>query len=139
VDRYNNSIHSVTNRKPVDIFLNRTSRINYQGLNNFKEQTQEEIKGLLLHKKKMSTDRLNKHRNRTTQYNQGDTVYVYNRQRIKIDSNQRRWKLMVGSRSRLNQGKSSINPILKVKDRFAENVSQTLYKNKYRKKNKKMQ
>jgi len=26
VDRYNNSIHSVTNRKPVDIFLNRNSR-----------------------------------------------------------------------------------------------------------------
>jgi len=58
----------------------RTSRINYQGLNNFKEQTQEDIKGLPLHKQKMSTDRLNKHRNRPTQYNQGDIVYVSNKQ-----------------------------------------------------------
>jgi len=79
VDRYNNSSPN-TNRKAVDIFLNRTSRKNYQGLNNFNEQTQEDIRGLLLHKQKMSTDRLNKHRNRPTQYNQGDTVYVFNRQ-----------------------------------------------------------
>jgi len=55
VDRYNNSIHSVTNCKPVDIFLSRTSTINYQGLKNFKEQTQEDIRGLILHKLKMST------------------------------------------------------------------------------------
>jgi len=38
VDRYNNSVHSVTNHKPVDIFFDRASRINYQGLTNFKNK-----------------------------------------------------------------------------------------------------
>jgi len=30
VDRYNNSVHSFTNHKPVDIFFDRASRINYK-------------------------------------------------------------------------------------------------------------
>jgi len=37
VDRYNNTVYSVTNKKPVDIFFNRTTRINYQGLSDFKQ------------------------------------------------------------------------------------------------------
>jgi len=88
VDRYNNSVHSVINRKPVDIFFNRTSRINYQGLTNFKEKTQEDIRGLLLHKQKMSTARLNKTRTQPVKYDQGNVVYVSNKQ-IKSKDKQR--------------------------------------------------
>jgi len=80
VDRYNNSVHSVTNRKPVDIFFDRTSRINYQGLTNFKEQTQEDIRGLLEYRQKMSTDRFNKTRARPNTYRPGDTIFVSNKQ-----------------------------------------------------------
>ena len=88
VDRYNNSVHSVTNRKPVDIFFNRTSRINYQGLSNFKEQTQEDIRGLLRYKQEMSTARFNSTRAKPVTYSQGDTVYVSNKQ-IKSKDKQR--------------------------------------------------
>lgn len=37
VDGYNNTIHSVTKRKPADVLFGRTQRFNYQNLTNFTE------------------------------------------------------------------------------------------------------
>lgn len=88
VDRYNNSVHSVTNRKPVDIFFNRTSRTNYQGLVDFKQQTLEDVKGLIAFNQESTNFYKNKLRTKPLSYNQGDKIFVANRQ-IKTKEKQR--------------------------------------------------
>jgi len=81
VDRYNNTVPSVTNRNLVDIFFfNRTSRINYQGLADFKHQTLEDIRGLIEHKQNLTNNGRNKNRSDPLSYEPGDTVYVANKQ-----------------------------------------------------------
>lgn len=87
VDRYNNSVHSVTNRKPVGMIFNRSSRINYQGLAYFKEQTLEDTRGLIQHKQSLINHSRNKKRAEPIQYVQGDKVFVANKQ-IKTNEKQ---------------------------------------------------
>lgn len=80
VDRYNTSVHSVTNRKPADIFFDRSSRINYQGLTDFRQQTLEDIRGLIEHKQTRTNMARNKARNEPKSYEPGDEVFVANKQ-----------------------------------------------------------
>lgn len=80
VDRYNNTIHSVTKRKPADIFLNRTARINYQELSNFRERTYDDIKALLLHEQETRNARNNKTRSPPHDFTIGDEMFISNKQ-----------------------------------------------------------
>lgn len=80
VDRYNNSVHSVKNKRPVDIFFDRTSKINYQGLSDFKRKTLEDVRGLIEHKQTMAGSNLNKNRSRPLEYGPGETVFIRNKQ-----------------------------------------------------------
>jgi len=79
VDRYNKTVHSVTNKKPVDIFFNSTSRINNQGLSDFKQQTLENIRGLIEHKQTLSNNGRTKNGSDPISYEPGDTVCVANK------------------------------------------------------------
>lgn len=78
----------MTHKKPVDNFFNRTSRINYQGLSDFKQQTLEDIRGLIEHKQTLTNNGRNKNRSDPISYEPGGTVYVANKQ-IKTKEKQR--------------------------------------------------
>nr|AAL13731.1 LD21171p [Drosophila melanogaster] len=80
VDRYNTSVHSVTNRKPADVFFDRSSRVNYQGLTDFRRQTLEDIKGLIEYKQIRGNMARNKNRDEPKSYGPGDEVFVANKQ-----------------------------------------------------------
>lgn len=80
VDRYNNTIHSVIKRKPADVFLNRTARINYQELANFREHTNEDIKALLLHEQETRNARINKTRSPPRNFDSGNELFIANKQ-----------------------------------------------------------
>lgn len=80
VDRYNNTVHSVIKRKPVDVFFNRTARINYQELANFRERTNDDIKALLLHEQQTRNARNNKRRSPPRNFDTGDNLFIANKQ-----------------------------------------------------------
>lgn len=62
VDRYNNSIHSVTQRKPADVFLNRAATMDLQKLLEIKHREYEDIRGLLQHKQETANNSKNKNK-----------------------------------------------------------------------------
>lgn len=80
VDRYNNTIHSVTKQKPNDIFFNRTQRINYQELTNFKARVFSEVREHIKKNQEMRNLRINKKRKKGKRYEQGDILYVKSKQ-----------------------------------------------------------
>lgn len=80
VDRYNNTIHSVTRRKPSDVFFNRSERFNYQNLVNFRDQVNQDIRGLIEHNQKATNDRLNKTRSDPANLAEGAEVIIRNKQ-----------------------------------------------------------
>ena len=76
VDRYNNTVHSVIQRKPSDVFFNRSQRVNYQNLLNIRSRINNDLRGL----KKKNMEARNKRRNLKRvvpkKYKNGDVVYV---------------------------------------------------------------
>ncbi|XP_049316307.1 retrovirus-related Pol polyprotein from transposon opus isoform X1 [Bactrocera dorsalis] len=80
VDRYNNTIHSVTKRKPADIFFGRTQRINYQGLTNFKEIVNSDLRNEIARNQKNTLNYHNKNRSKIRNYEPGDTIFKKNKQ-----------------------------------------------------------
>lgn len=80
-DRYNNTVHSVTNKKPVDIFFNRAERINYQNLQNFRRKLNKQVKKSIKERQKATLERHNaKHRAVPKEYKAGDVVHIRNKQ-----------------------------------------------------------
>lgn len=88
VDRYNNSIHSVTNNKPADLFFDRSARINYQGLTNFRTKALEDVRGMIEYRQELANAAHNKTRKEPLSYNVGDKIFVANKQ-IKTKEKQR--------------------------------------------------
>lgn len=80
VDRYNNSVHSMTRMKPVDIFLNRTSRINYQNLTNFRDKVFDDVRNRIMKGQEMTNARLNRNRTDPKGYEEGKVVFIADRQ-----------------------------------------------------------
>jgi len=66
----------MTNKKPVDFFFNRSSRINYQGLSDFKQLTLEDIRGLIEHKQTFTNNVRNKNRSDPISYKQVLLCYL---------------------------------------------------------------
>lgn len=75
VDRYNNTIHSVTGKKPSDVFLNRLSRINYQNLIDFKTKVNEDIVERLKKCQKNKINRENLKKDKPKEYEPGEIVF----------------------------------------------------------------
>lgn len=88
VDRYNNCVHSVINKKPADLFFDRSARINYQGFNDFRTQVLEDVRGLVEIRQGFANATHNKTRSDPISYSQDDIVFVANKQ-IKTKENQR--------------------------------------------------
>lgn len=85
---YNNSIHSVTNNKPADLFFDRSARINYQGLTNFRTKALEGVRGMIEYRQEFANAAHNKTRKEPLLYNVGDKIFVANKQ-IKTKEKQR--------------------------------------------------
>jgi len=80
VDRYNNSIHSVTKRKPVDIFFNRCTSIDLQKMVELRQKKHEDIRGLLQRSQEVSNHNKNRNRSAPKTYQAGQEVFVVNKQ-----------------------------------------------------------
>lgn len=80
VDRYNNTVHSVIKKKPVDIFFGRTERINYQNLTNFKEVVNNDLRNEIARNQKIQLYRQNAKRQKPKTFNVGDVVFKKNKQ-----------------------------------------------------------
>jgi len=80
VDRYNNSVHSVTNRKPSDIFFNRSERINFQKLLDFKAKVNNDLRAEIRRKQSLQLLTHNKKRQSPNDFKKGDIIYVKNKQ-----------------------------------------------------------
>lgn len=80
VDRYNNTVHSVTRKKPVDIFFGRTERINYQNLANFKEVVNNDLRKEIARNQKIQLYRQNAKKKKPKNYSSGDIVFKKNKQ-----------------------------------------------------------
>lgn len=80
VDRYNNTVHTVTKKKPVDVFFNRTSRINYQNLINFKEKVNQDLQHEIARNQRNNLNRLNRKRIKPPSYKEGEVIYRKNKQ-----------------------------------------------------------
>lgn len=76
VDRYNNTIHSVTKRKPSDLFFARSNRINYQGLLNFRDKVNEDVVQRIQNAQQTNLRRENLKKVEPKTYEVGDTIYV---------------------------------------------------------------
>lgn len=76
VDRYNNTIHSVTGRKPSDIFFGREQRVNYQNLLNFKEKVNEDIIQRIKNNQRLKLQRENLKKNIPKTYEIGQPIYT---------------------------------------------------------------
>lgn len=79
-DRYNNSIHSVTKKKPADIFFGRSQRINYQNLLDFKNIVNTDLKYEIIRNQKNQLNRHNKKRSPPENYKHGETVFKRDKQ-----------------------------------------------------------
>lgn len=80
VDRYNNSFHSVTGKKPVDIFFARSQRINYQKLLDFKTKLNQDVKCEIMRKQKNQISKHNSKRTKPKAYKPGDVVFKVDKQ-----------------------------------------------------------
>lgn len=76
VDRYNNTIHSVTNKKPSDIFFGREQRINYQNLIDFKTKVNEDVLSRIKRNQKIKISRANADKEKPKTYAPGEVIYV---------------------------------------------------------------
>lgn len=76
VDRYNNTVHSVTKKKPSDIFFNRSSRINFQDLVNFRAKVNNDLRVEIERKQKADNKRRNAKKTSPKKYKKGDIVYT---------------------------------------------------------------
>lgn len=70
----------MTNNKPADLFFDRSARINYQGLTNFRKKVLEDVSVLIKYGKGLTNEAHNKTRSKPTSYNQGDKIFVVNKQ-----------------------------------------------------------
>ncbi|CAD7091730.1 unnamed protein product [Hermetia illucens] len=80
VDRYNNSFHSVTGKKPVDIFFARSQRINYQKLLDFKTKLNQDVKCEIMRRQKNQISKHNSKRTKPKSYKPGDVVFEVDKQ-----------------------------------------------------------
>lgn len=80
VDRYNNTIHSVTKKKPADIFFGRTERINYQNLIDFKEIVNHDLRNEIARNQKIQLYRQNAKKTKPKTYSPGEVVFKKNKQ-----------------------------------------------------------
>lgn len=76
VDRYNDSIHSVTQQKPNEIFFGRIQRTNYQNLIDFKTKIHEDLIERLRKNQDATITRENSKRVDPKTYEPGDTIYT---------------------------------------------------------------
>lgn len=76
VDRYNNTIHSVTKRKPTDAFFNRSQRVNYQNLLNIRSKINKDLRGIIKRNMEARNVRLNLKRSAPRRYCEGEVVYA---------------------------------------------------------------
>lgn len=76
VDRYNNTIHSVINKKPSDVFFNRSQRINYQSLLNIRQKINNDLRGIIRKNMDARNARKNLKRVVPKKYRKGEVVYV---------------------------------------------------------------
>lgn len=76
VDKYNNTIHSVTKMKPNDIFFGRIQQTNYQSLLEARTKINEDLTEQIKKNQKVKITRENLKRNKPKKYNVGEKIYV---------------------------------------------------------------
>lgn len=76
VDRYNNSIHSVTGKRPGDIFFNRTGTTNLEKLLEARSKINKDLRILIKRNAKERNKRINKNRSSPKKFKRGDVIYV---------------------------------------------------------------
>lgn len=76
VDRYNNTIHSVTGRRPSDIFFNRIRTSDFNKLLEARSKINRDLRKLIRKNVKERNTRMNRKRFSPKKYKKGDVIYV---------------------------------------------------------------
>lgn len=76
VDKYNNTVHSATGKRPSDIFFNRVQTADYDTLLTARSKINRDLRGLIKKNVLERNRRVNKRRNSPRKYKQGDVVFV---------------------------------------------------------------
>lgn len=76
VDRYNNTIHSTTKKRPRDLFFNRNVGANYESLLSEQKKVNTDLRHLLKRNMAARNARMNKKRQSPKKYRRGDRIYV---------------------------------------------------------------
>lgn len=76
VDRYNSTIHSVTGKRPRDIFFNRNSIPDFDKLLKARSKINRDLRGLIRKNVKERSNRINRKRLSPRKFKRGDVVYV---------------------------------------------------------------
>lgn len=76
VDRYNNTIHSTTKKRPRDLFFNRNIGANYENLLSIQNKINTDLRHLLKRNMGVRKARMNRRRQSPKKYRKGDRIYV---------------------------------------------------------------
>ena len=76
VDRYNNTIHSVTKKRPRDLFFNRFGETSYEKLLSTQKKVNKDLRHLLKRNMTIRNARMNKKRQSPKNCRKGDRIYV---------------------------------------------------------------
>lgn len=76
VDRYNNTIHSVTGKKPCEVFFNRTKTSDFDQLLEARSKINKDLRDLIRKNIKDRNRRMNRKRSSPKKFKKGDTIFV---------------------------------------------------------------
>ena len=79
VDRYNNTVHLVTKRKPNNISFNKSERINYQSLTDLRSEINKDFRGIIqknMENMNIQAARKNRKRQKPREFSQGNQIHV---------------------------------------------------------------
>lgn len=76
VDRYNNTIHSVTGKRPNDIFFNRLKTSDFDKLIEARSSINRDLRNLIKRNAKEQNKRMNMKRSPPRKFRKGDVIFV---------------------------------------------------------------
>ncbi|GBP00108.1 Retrovirus-related Pol polyprotein from transposon opus [Eumeta japonica] len=76
VDRYNNTIHSTTKRRPRDLFFNRINGASFEKLLSEQKKVNTDLRHLLKRNMAARNAKMNRNRQSPKKYRKGDRIYV---------------------------------------------------------------
>lgn len=76
MDRYNNTIHSVTGKRPNDIFFNRLKTSDFDKLIEARSSINRDLRNLIKRNAKEQNKRMNMKRSPPRKFRKGDVIFV---------------------------------------------------------------